>query len=350
MKNERELKNILSGELHNATSYFDRLYHASTILSEIGKTHESKELCSKFSQKIYSILDECFKEEWKQTRFPEHRIDEFAQIIKSSSAFFEQTLLLSLRSDTVFKRVQEFINTIYQFSFDFHQIIEKHTHLDVPLPRANFAKNTTTGGKITAFQIKDEDMFDIINSESPRVLSLKKQRENRYNHWIYLGHQEMFDKNYEKAQEYFEKAMNVLETAEVMTLLAWSLSLLNQRSKAKEWCMRAIHLDSTYGAAYNDLGSYLIEDGSLDEALKWFELAKRATNYQNREYPYINCGRIYLQKQNYQRSLEEFSMALTLAPYNDELHELVLKVKKALHKSSFIGNMEEEENSDSPVF
>ncbi|GAB4410613.1 MAG: hypothetical protein OHK0056_13770 [Bacteriovoracaceae bacterium] len=350
MKNERELKNLMRGEISNATGYFERLLHAATVHSDLSAMTACREISSKFSQKIYQCMEEIFPNEWSQARFPLHRIFDLGELINESAQILKSCLRLSLRADFVLIQCQKFINHVYSLCFELHKLVDRTTHVDIPLPRANLVKNVDKVGNIVAFHLSDEDLFDLFDNETPMIHSLDKLRESRYTEWLHLGHQAMFDKNYEQAKIYFEKAFNIKETAEVMTLLAWSLSMLNERSKAKEWCLKAIHLDCNYGAAYNDLGSYLIEDGSLDEALKWFELAKRASDYQNREYPYINCGRIYLQQQKYQKSLEEFSVALTLAPYNEELHELVTKVKKALHNSSFVGNMEDENTSENPVF
>lgn len=350
MKNEQDLKSLMAGELANSSQYFLRLLHASTVVEDIGKIPQCRELCQQHSPRIYSFIDTIMPSEWSQTRLPLFNLVQLGELIESSYLIFKSILKLNMRPDAILEQSRQLVNLIYDICFDLHLIVDAHTHLDVQLPRPNFVKNISETGDITRFSLSRNELLELMQSEIPRVLSMQLQKEKIYTQWLHNGHQAMFDKDFERAQECFERALNLQDSAEAMTLLAWSNSLLNQRSKAKEWCLRAIQKDVTYGAAYNDLGSYLIEDGSLDEALKWFELAKRAENYQNREYPYINCGRIYLQRQNYIKSLEEFSHALTLAPYNEELNELVTKVKKALHKSSFIGNMDEKSDFSEPLF
>ena len=46
----------------------------------------------------------------------------------------------------------------------------------------------------------------------------------------------------------------------------------------------------------NDIGSYLVKKGKLDEAIEWLEKAKTAPRYEPRHFPYMNLGRIYAQK------------------------------------------------------
>ena len=93
---------------------------------------------------------------------------------------------------------------------------------------------------------------------------------------------------------------------------------------------------------YNDLGTYLLTQGEIEESLKWFSLAKKAINYQNREYPYINSGRAWMAKKNFEKALDEFSKALTLAPFHEELHQTVEKLKRTLHRAH-------EKNSPGPL-
>ena len=115
--------------------------------------------------------------------------------------------------------------------------------------------------------------------------------------------------------------------------MAWSYSLLDDRTQAKAYCLKAVEVDSQYGSAYNDFGNYILSEGQVKESLRWFELAKRAQNYQNREYPYINAGRAYVLLKDFEQALTEFSLALTIAPNHHELHETVSKLKNSLEQS-----------------
>jgi Tfp pilus assembly protein PilF len=159
------------------------------------------------------------------------------------------------------------------------------------------------------------------------------KREEKYEFYLHKGHYFIAQKNYDESKINFYRARNYKETAEVLTLLAWSYSLMGDKKTAKSFCLKAIQLDSQYGPAYNDYGNYLLAEGDVQDSLRWFELAKRAHNYQNREYPYINAGRANVLLQNYNQALTEFSLALTLAPHHHELHDTVSKLKNSLEKS-----------------
>ena len=128
--------------------------------------------------------------------------------------------------------------------------------------------------------------------------------------------------------------MSYRECAEIVTLVGWVQSLLGENEKAKNMCMKAISLDPDYGPPYNDLGTVLLNEGQLEESLKWFELAKKAPKYQNKEYPYINAGRAYMMVKNYDKAMIEFEKALSICPENEDLRETVAKIEKSLSKKS----------------
>src|SRR5678816_2712506 len=53
---------------------------------------------------------------------------------------------------------------------------------------------------------------------------------------------------------------------------------------------RPIDVDPTVGNPYNDIGSYLMKQGKLDDAIVWLEKAKSAPRYEPRHYPYLNLA------------------------------------------------------------
>lgn len=185
---------------------------------------------------------------------------------------------------------------------------------------------------IAHFYLPIDDFFKARDLGLNIVEVVEHQRMKRYEDKIQEGHEAIFHKEHAKALEAFLKAQNYQDSAEVLTLVGWSYSLLGQLDKAKSYCLKAIQKDPEYGPPYNDMGSYLLAEGQTEESLKWFDLAKRAINYQNREYPFINAGRAYMTKKDLTKALEEFSGALSLAPYHEELHKTVEKLKKSLMK------------------
>jgi Tfp pilus assembly protein PilF len=227
-----------------------------------------------------------------------------------------------------------FINKVYFTAHELHQIIDEYTHLEVQLPRPIILEgHTEEGEKIPLFYLDPERLLDYGKQSESCITSIDGQREKQYRNLISKGHKHILTKKYEKATDAFKRAQNYDDTAEVLTLLAWSYSLRGKMEKAKNHCLRAIQKDPDYGPPYNDLGNYLLQEGHSEEALKWFELAKKCSHYQNREYPYINAGRVYLSKREFQKAFDEFSKALSLAPNHQELHQTINRLKKTIEKS-----------------
>jgi Tfp pilus assembly protein PilF len=91
-------------------------------------------------------------------------------------------------------------------------------------------------------------------------------------------------------------------------------AIQNRLDDAIAECKRAIELDPEYGNPYNDIGSYLLSQGKLDDAIEWLERAKRATRYDSKHYPFMNLGRVYAAKGLTLRAIQEFEQALQIAP------------------------------------
>ena len=105
--------------------------------------------------------------------------------------------------------------------------------------------------------------------DSPLVF-LEMRREEKYDYFLHKGHYFIAQKNFDEAKANFYRARNYKETAEVLTLLAWTYSLLDNRREAKAYCLKAVQLDSQYGPAYNDFGNYILAEGQIEESLRWF--------------------------------------------------------------------------------
>ncbi len=79
-------------------------------------------------------------------------------------------------------------------------------------------------------------------------------------------------------------------------------------------CKEAIAVDPDFGNPYNDIGSYLIELGKLDEAIPWLEAAIKAPRYEPRLYPHCNLGQVYWAQGLLAKAKAEFERALEIAP------------------------------------
>ena len=115
-----------------------------------------------------------------------------------------------------------------------------------------------------------------------------------------------------RAIELYTKSLGLYPTAEAYTFRGWAYSFQGRVDEAIEECKKAIAVDPTFGNPYNDIGSYLVTKGKLDEAVGWLERAKTAPRYEPRHFPYMNLGRIYAQKGMVLRAIREFEAALEI--------------------------------------
>ena len=118
--------------------------------------------------------------------------------------------------------------------------------------------------------------------------------------------------DFNRAIELYTKSLALYPTAEAYTFRGWAYSFQGRLDEAIDECKKAIAVDQTFGNPYNDIGSYLVKKGKLDEAIEWFEKAKAAPRYEPRHFPYMNLGRIYAQKGMVLRAIQEFETALEL--------------------------------------
>lgn len=333
---------LLLAEFFTATGYLDRLMFAFTELERLHYGPRGKNQI----QKLLNDTNVFFTREFKEFEMNATQTEwaQFKTQIKSYNNFIESVIKMPFKSARMETMVVGYINLIYRNCFEVHNFIIETTNLDVQFPRLGLIQEenipTITqaeeNNRAPLFFLDEKRVHDASMENSKKdsqLVFLQMRREEKYDYYLHKGHYFIAQKNYEEAKANFYRARNYKETAEVLTLLAWSYSLLDDRAQAKAYCLKAVQLDSQYGPAYNDFGNYILAEGQIEESLRWFELAKRAHNYQNREYPYINAGRAYVLLKNFDQALTEFSLALTIAPHHHELHDTVAKLKISLEKT-----------------
>lgn len=333
-------KTLLLAEFFTAKGYLERLLFAFTEMEKLHVTPRGKMQIQKICQESSAFICQRFPNLEFSAEDYIFETSEYKNHIKNFHNFIESIIKLPLSSDKTQKNIIDYINLIYRCCFELHQFLSESTHLEIQLPRTGLTKEediptikNSEAKNIPLFFLEYETIQEL--SKNTKIINspiafLELKREERYDHFVHRGHFFIAQKNYEEARSQFYKARNYKETAEVLTLLGWTYSLLEDIPKAKAYCLKAIQIDSQYGPAYNDMGNYILNEGNIRESLRWFELAKRAHNYQNREYPYINAGRAYILLKQYEDGLREFSLALTLAPHHEELHETIKKLKMNL--------------------
>jgi len=132
--------------------------------------------------------------------------------------------------------------------------------------------------------------------------ALKEQQARRYDNAIVL----------------YQDSLATCPTAEAHTFLGWAYSYVDRLDDAIEECRRAIALDPDFGNPYNDIGSYLMKQGKMEEAIGWLEKAKAAPRYEPRHFPYLNLARLYAAQGRFEDARREFSQAQFL---HEELFE-----------------------------
>jgi Tfp pilus assembly protein PilF len=333
---------LLLAEYFTSVGYLDRLLFAFTEMERLhygprGKNQIQKLLndCSVFFIKEFSEFElEATPSEWAQFKA---QLKTYHSVIES----FIKAPYKSTKKDTM---VVNYINLLYRNCFEIHNFIMESTNLEIQYPRLGLiqeeniptitmSEEATRAPLFFLDEKKLQNYGEETSNQKTSLVFLEMKREEKYEFYLHKGHYFIAQKNYEEAKTNFYRARNYKETAEVLTLLAWSHSLLGEKSQAKSYCLKAVQIDSQYGPAYNDFGNYILAEGQVQESLRWFELAKRAHNYQNREYPYINAGRAYVLLKDFDQALTEFSLALTIAPQHYELHDTVAKLKISLEKT-----------------
>lgn len=129
-----------------------------------------------------------------------------------------------------------------------------------------------------------------------------------------LAYEEQLGGNIDEAIRLYRASISFEPTAEAHTYLGWAYSFQGRYDDAIAECKCAIALDPDFGNPYNDIGSYLIQKGELDDAIPWLERAVESRRYEPRHYPHCNLGRIYRAKGMLLRALEEYGKALAIEP------------------------------------
>ncbi|MGH9316692.1 MAG: tetratricopeptide repeat protein [Thermoanaerobaculia bacterium] len=128
------------------------------------------------------------------------------------------------------------------------------------------------------------------------------------------GTARLLEGDLEEAIALFTRSLQVHPTAEAYTFRGWAYSFAGRLEEAIEECRKAIATDPTFGNPYNDIGCYRMEQGRMEEAVDWFEQAKKAPRYEPRHFPYLNLGRLRAARGEFAEAVAEFEGALELSP------------------------------------
>lgn len=134
----------------------------------------------------------------------------------------------------------------------------------------------------------------------------------------------------EEAVDLYRQSIEIYPTAEAHTFLGWTYSFQGRLEDAIEECKIAIQIDADFGNPYNDIGVYLMDLGRPDEAIPWLEKAIESKRYDAYHYPYYNLGRIFLEKEMYNKARSYFERSVGIAPHYALAVEALEKLKRMI--------------------
>jgi tetratricopeptide (TPR) repeat protein len=137
--------------------------------------------------------------------------------------------------------------------------------------------------------------------------------------------------DFDEAVRLYGISIETFPTAEAHTYLGWTYSFLGRIDDAIVECKKAIELDPEFGNPYNDIGSYLMKQGKLDEAIPWLERALAAPRIEPRHYSHCTLGRAYWSKGMLIRAEQEFEKALALSPAYAYARNALETLRQHLH-------------------
>jgi tetratricopeptide (TPR) repeat protein len=138
-------------------------------------------------------------------------------------------------------------------------------------------------------------------AESPQERAIRLFQE---------AYQHQKKKELDEAVELYKKSIAAYPTAEAHTFLGWTYSWMGRIDDAIAECLKAIEVDPAFGNPYNDIGSYLMIKGQIDEAIPWLERALHAPRYESYCYPHMNLGRAFEAKRDWLRAKNHYKEAI----------------------------------------
>ncbi|MDC1175216.1 hypothetical protein OAT67_07460 [Bacteriovoracaceae bacterium] len=374
---KESLLSLVTTEAHSCRLYLERLHQAAINFSDPYHHQSFQQIVNEFAPKLVNL--------WRRNLNGQYTADvevmtikAMSQLINKSFNAFDALAHLEYWDDKEMTAMgTTIINFSYQYAHELHDLLKEQDQVEIQLPKTFFIHDSIEEEDLEfdedhdveevlrevkdedeeennqehtpLFYIDEEQIYEAGNDDLGIIKGIEEGRKRKYEQYLLAGHAQVANEDLDEGLTLFQRAKGFKETAEILTLIGWVFGLQNKIQKAKSYCLSAIQVDPDYGPPYNDLGNFLLNEDQVDESLKWFLLAKKATEYQNREHPYINCGRAYLAKRDYTKAMEEFSQALVLAPYNEELQETVAKIQKTLDRAKF-DNTSDSQEENAPIF
>jgi tetratricopeptide (TPR) repeat protein len=138
------------------------------------------------------------------------------------------------------------------------------------------------------------------------------------------------DGQFEKAIRLFKSSQRLQKSAEALTYWGWAEATKGNLHVAIHLCREALRLDSEFGNASNDIGSYLVALRDEASAIPYFERAKTAKNYATRHFPMVNLGRLYWERGSYWKAYKEYTEAQAICPDDQSIKKAMAELRNRI--------------------
>lgn len=122
--------------------------------------------------------------------------------------------------------------------------------------------------------------------------------------------------DYQKALGHFRASCHVDTTPEAKTLWAAMEHWQGATETAIKLCNEVVEEFPSYGPAYNDIGTFMVHLGRLEEAKTWFREAIEKDGVA-RHYPHVNLGKVLFAEGSYQDALRHLTAAQEICQMDD---------------------------------
>ena len=141
------------------------------------------------------------------------------------------------------------------------------------------------------------------------------------------GVQAVFDGNYDAAEFFLLKSLEIENSELVYGCLGWLYgTLLRDEKKGLAFFRKAILQNPENGDLYNDYGALLLKMGRFEESVKWFLRAVRLSNSQKKHFALYNLALVYHNWKRSRYSLRYLRLALKCQPSFQEARQLYYSI------------------------
>ena len=137
--------------------------------------------------------------------------------------------------------------------------------------------------------------------------------------------------NLPAAASCYSQSIQQYPTAEAYTFLGHVLSLMGELDAALLQTKKAVELNPEFGLAWNDLGSYLMEKHSYEDALDCFEKALKSKSLTGKSLVYFNLAKAYTAKGHFNSAIKAVNQSITIDPNFDRALFLKGELERTLN-------------------